>query len=447
MIVDDSQRDARLARVAEGVGRREFLAMAGLVAAVSPFALAACSSSGGGGKGGGAQQDLSVWYLTGSPAETKYITALSDQFGAAHKIKATVTPYDFDPINRQLKLAFPAGTGPDVTYANPDRDDQFVYQQKKWIIDLSAAAKQHGWLSRQAPDVTSYWNDQCCGGKMTGIPFDLAAVGWFYNTEMFSKHGLQAPTTFAEFESNLQALKSAGEIPIAGTGQSGYPFEQPAHALVDRDKLFALLNHDPSATFTDPGFVQALGYAQSWVRDKQYFEPRMLATSGADSNALFTSGKAAMVVTGTWNNADFVKNSKFEVGFFPMPMINTALPWTMGGYSPNNQWMISSKARSQSEAIDYVDFMLGEVAARTLWENNDIPAYRFKTPLKPNSKVQGDAYAAMGKTKTGVFLNNIGGYFTTQYIPTIQELYAGKKSPAEVAQQLQDNYKKTLQGQ
>jgi len=475
--VNDSQRDARPARLGEGVSRRDFLAMAGLLAAASPFALAACGSSGGGtsqssgsqssssqsssSQSSGSQssssqssssqsssyQDLTVWYLTGSPAETKYITTLSDQFGAAHKIKATVTPYDFDPINRQLKLAFPAGNGPDVAYANPDRDDQFVYQQKKWIIDLSAAAKEHGWLSRQAPDVTSYWNHQCCEDQLTGMPFDLAAVGWFYNTEIFNKHGLQAPTTFAEFESNLQALKSAGEIPIAGTGQSGYPFEQAAHALVERDKLFALLMHDASATFNDPGFVEALGYAQSWVRDKGYFQPNMLATSGTDANALFTSGKAAMDITGTWHNADFVKTAKFEVGFFPMPMINTALPWTMGGYSPNNQWMISSKARNQTEAIDYLDFMLGETAARVLWDNSDIPAYRFKTPLTPTSKVQGDAYAAMGKTKTGVFINNIGGYFTTQYIPVIQALYAGKTTPAQTAQQLQDNYKKTLQGQ
>lgn len=446
--MDASQRDARTATFGKGVGRREFLAMAGLAAA-SPFALAACGSSGSGSSGGsgGAKKDLAIWYLTGSPTETKYITDLSNQFGASNKLKATVSPYDYDPINRQLKLAFPSGKAPDVAYANPDRDDQFVYQQNKWIIDLSAAAKKYGWLERQAPDVTSYWNQQCCGGTLTGIPFDLACVGWFYNTEMFAKHSLQAPTTFEEFESNLQALKAAGETPIAGNGQSGYPFEQCAHALVERDKLFAFLAHDPSATFLDPGIVQALTYAQSWVLDKGYFQPHMLATASADANALFTSGKTAMAVTGTWNNADFVKNSKFEVGFFPMPMINTALPWTMHGYSPNNQWMVNAKAHSQEDALAYVDFMLGETAARTLWDNSDIPAYRFKTPLPPKSKVQGDAYAAMGKTKTGIFINNIGGYFTAQYVSVIQSLFAGKKSPAEVAQQLQDNYKRTLQGQ
>lgn len=462
--MDDSQRGTGAAEGGKALERREFLRRASVLLAAGPLGLAACGggSSGAktaagtatGAKAAAGNGKVTTWYLTGSPAEAKYITGLSDQFGTAHKVKTSVTPYDYDPINRQLKLAFSAGKGPDVAYANPSPDDQFVYQEKGWIIDLAPAAKQRDWLSRQAPDVTSYWNHQCCKDVLSGIPFDLAAVGWFYNPEIFDKHGLKVPTTFEEFESNLAALKTAGVIPVAAGGLSasqpgsiGYSWEQPVHAIVDRAKLFALEARDPNAKWTDPGIVQALGYAQSWVHDKGYFEKDPLATSGPDADALFTTGKAAMIVNGTWKTADYIKDAKFDVGFFAMPMINSDLPPQMGGYSPNNQWMISSKAGDPAAALDYVDYMLGEEAATTLWENGDIPAFKFKTPPAAKSKVQSDIYAAMGKHKTGVFMANVGGFFTEQYRAVIQKLLAGNASPAETAQTLQDNYEKTLKQQ
>jgi len=108
--------------------------------------------------------------------------------------------------------------------------------------------------------------------------------------------------------------------------------------------------------------------------------------------------------------------------------------------------MINSHARSQKTAASYLDYMLGEQVATTLWNNSDIPAYRFKKTPKPRSQLQADVYAAMGKTQTGFFLANVGGVFTTQYNPTLDKLWSLSISPQELAKEFQSNYKQTLSG-
>ena len=437
---------------ADQYGRKEFLRRAGAAAVGTSVGLGALRAAAPAFGSAAASKTLTTWYLTGSPTELQYITALSNEYGKKHGLKIPVTPYDFDPMNRALKLALSAHRGPDVAYANPSPDDQYVYQKNKWIINLTPYANKYGWRKRQSPLVTNYWNDQCCKGQLTGIPFDLAAVGWFYNPSIFAKYGISVPTTYGQFTSLLSKLKAHGVTPIsvgglniANPGSMPYILEQLVHALVSRTTLIKLVSRDPSATWVSGGMVQALTYAQQWVKNG-WVEPNALATSGADADALFLNGQAAMTVNGTWQTAGYLKGAgSFTPRFFPMPRINHRIPWAMGGYTPNNQWMISSFAKDKDAAAAYINFMLGEQAARTLWNNGDIPAYRFakQPPLK--SKLQGDVYAAMKKTATGVFLNTVGGFFSTQWDAVLAQLFQGSVTPMQAAKQLEANYKKTLQ--
>jgi raffinose/stachyose/melibiose transport system substrate-binding protein len=437
-------------------GRREFLGRTGAAIA----AAAAAGSLGGMARAAGAATSrtaagkLEVWYLTGSPQETKYITSLTAMFGGHHALKTSVTPYDYDPMNRALKLALSSKRGPDVAYANPSPDDEFVYQKNKWIIDLNPLVKKYGWDKRMAPSVMNYWGTLCCDGNTprTGIPFDLTAVDWFYNPKIFAKYGLKAPTTFPQLESLLATLKSKGITPIGvgglhvgSPGSVSYVFQQVVHQTVPRSVLQRLQLRDPSASWDIPGIVQAATIAQNWVR-KGYLNENVLALSGSDADSMFLNGETAMMINGTWKNQQYLAGTNFSPRFFPTPRIDTSRPWVMGGYSPNNVWMINAHASDQKTAATYLDYMLGEHVATTLWNNSDIPAYRFQKTPKPRSQLQADVYAAMGKTQTGFFLANVGGVFTTQYNPTLDQLWSLSISPQDLAKQFQSNYKQTLNG-
>jgi raffinose/stachyose/melibiose transport system substrate-binding protein len=365
-----------------------------------------------------------------------------------------VTPYDYDPMNRALKLALSSKRGPDVAYANPSPDDEFVYQKNKWIIDLNPLVKKYGWDKRMAPSVMNYWGTLCCDGNTprTGIPFDLTAVDWFYNPKIFAKYGLKPPTTFPQLESLLATLKSKGITPIGvgglhvgNPGSVSYVFQQVVHQTVPRSVLQRLQLRDPTVSWDNPGIVQAATIVQNWVK-KGYLNQNVLALSGSDADAMFLNGETAMMINGTWKNQQYLASKNFSPRFFPTPRIDTSRPWVMGGYSPNNVWMINTNASSQQTAAKYLDYMLGEQVATTLWNNSDIPAYRFKKTPKPRSQLQADVYAAMGKTQTGFFLANVGGVFTTQYNPTLDKLWSLSISPQELAKEFEANYKQTLDG-
>jgi raffinose/stachyose/melibiose transport system substrate-binding protein len=438
-------------------GRREFLGRTGKIAAAAALTgsfAGAARAAGGALSSSAASDKLEVWYLTGSPIETKYITSLTAMYGGHHRLKTSVTPYDYDPMNRALKLALSSHRGPDVAYGNPSPDDEFVYQKNKWIIDLNPLVKKYGWDKRFAPSVMNYWGALCCGGNKprSGIPFDLAAVDWFYNPKIFAKYGLKPPATFAQLESLLATLKAKGYTPIGSgglhvgnPGSISYTFQQVVHQTVPRGVLQRLLLRDPSASWDIPGIVQAATIAQNWVK-KGYLDKNVLALSGSDADAAFLNGETPMIINGTWKNQQYLAGTNFSPRFFPTPRIDTKRPWVMGGYSPNNVWMINAHASDQQTAAKYLDYMLGQQVATTLWNYSDIPAYRFKKTPKPRSQLQADVYAAMGKTQTGFFINTVGGIFSTQYNPTLDKLWSLQISPQELAKELQSNYKQTLSG-
>jgi len=437
-------------------GRREFLGRTGKVVAATALAgsFSGVARAAGAARSRVASKTLNVWYLTGSPEETKYITSATAMWGGHHGVKTSVTPYDFDPMNRALKLALSSHRGPDVAYANPSPDDEFVYQKNKWIIDLNPLVKKYGWNKRFAPSVMNYWGTLCCDGNRprTGIPFDLTAVDWFYNPKIFAKYGLKPPTTFAQLESLLATLKAKGYTPIGvgglhvgDPGSLSFVFQQVVHQTVPRSVLQRQQLRDPNVSWNIPGIVQAATIVQNWVK-KGYLNQNVLALSGSDADSMFLNGETPMIVNGTWKNQQYLAGTNFSPRFFPTPRIHPNWPWVMGGYSPNNVWMISSYASSQQTAATYLDHMLGEQVATILWNNSDIPAYRFKKTPKPRSQLQADVYAAMGKTETGFFLANVGGFFTTQYNPTLDKLWSLSITPQQLAQQFQSNYKQALAG-
>ncbi|MGW3730344.1 extracellular solute-binding protein, partial [Streptomyces sp. NPDC000851] len=56
-------------------------------------------------------------------------------------------------------------------------------------------------------------------GKTYAVPFDIGAVGFWYNKALFAKAGIQAPpTTWADYLDAIKKLKSAGITPLAVAG-------------------------------------------------------------------------------------------------------------------------------------------------------------------------------------------------------------------------------------
>ena len=385
---------------------------------------------------------LQVWYLSQSPAEIKLIRSLLNSYGTQRGVKIGFTPYGYDAMNKALALALAGHTGPDLAYASPGAPFVGKWAQDGYLVDLTSIAKKRGWTNHLKQSVVSFYNP---GGRIYGLPYDISGVGNYYNAALFSKYKITAPTSFAEYEAVLAKLKAAGVTPFAVGGKDGWPLWQIFDQFIQGDLPFSyvtkLYNLDKSASWNTPAVLRASETLQSWAQ-KGYFNNGFLGTSADDANNLFLDKQAAMVLTGSWNNALFASQAKFAVRFFRTPAMNPKLPYHMGGFTPNNLWIVPKFSKQQALALDFTGYVLGGKVADALWQSGDIPAYVFAKTPKAKVQLQTDVYAGMKQSLTGYYTDSANGQLGAAMYAAVQALAAGKNTPQQAVDAIESTYKK-----
>jgi raffinose/stachyose/melibiose transport system substrate-binding protein len=424
------------------IDRRDFLKRVGVIVggmgiASSPLLRAGsafAAESGG---------SLGVWYLSQSPAEIKLVQGFSNAFGRRAGLAVKVAPYGYDAFNKAFPLALRAGKGPDVAYAAPGKDTTVKFGNAGLLLDLTAATRQRGWSKHIRPEIIRYWNRP--GNRTWSIPYDVVTVGNFYNKQILDKLKIAPPRTFAAYEAMLAKLKANGVTPFAVGGKeftAVWMIDQLSHTLVPFSYLDRINNLlDPKATWNVKGMVRAASIVQSWA-EKGYFQDGFLGMSTTDADNLFLNGGAAIDVTGSWNNSNFVAQAKFPVRFFPTPRVNTRLPWHLGGFTPNNGWTIPKAAKQQDKSLAYLDYVLGEKVARDLWNSGDVVAYQFTKVPPAKNALQRDVYNAMQKGGLGLYGAGGSAELGNAWVSVVQELITGRLKPQEAIDKIEATYRK-----
>lgn len=394
-----------------------------------------------------AEVSLAVWYLSQSPEELDLVRGMNDVFAEEHgNVTIEFSAYGFEDMNNTLRLALDGGVGPDVAYSSPGPSHGGAYAEAGHLVDLLSAAEEMGWTERFAASVIGHY-DEAYPDSLYQMPFDLVTVGVYYNTEIYDELGLEPPQTFEEFEEQLATIAEAGITPISVGALDGWPlahiWDQLLHTSLPFDYIEGLESGDPSVNYDDPRIVEAATIINRW-HENGYFQDNVLATSYADGNNLFITGQAAINIGGTWNNATFASEPDFVVGFYALPQVDPTLDWHMGGFTPNNAWMIPAYSEHQDEAIAYVDFMLGEEMALAKWNAGDIPAYQFEEVPEPVVPLQADVYEAMQMTNTGTYMGNFNSEVQQSIWNSLQSMLNGELTPEEAMQALDGVYESVV---
>ena len=162
-------------------------------------------------------------------------------------------------------------------------------------------------------------------GKQYALPMAMSSYGVFYNKDIFAKHNLTPSADYQGFLDLCQKLKDAGELPIVFYDKSAGGVGQMA------ERFTGILNNDSHGLFqriangeTDLGKepeVRALGGALLKIRE--FGQKDQLGTDQDQAIADFVSGRAAMLIGGTWNVATFLKTNRdlnFAMFQFPNPL-------------------------------------------------------------------------------------------------------------------------------
>lgn len=338
--------------------RRSFLTGLGAMGAVG--ALAACAGPGSKGSpaastaaaGGTGPVSGTVSFAHWRAEDKAAFDTLIAEFVKANP-DAKVTQ-DISPSNDYQSTALQkirSGNVGDAFVAF--RGAQFVNMAKAGLYtDLSSASVK----DRYIPALIAAGQD---GGKQLGLPYQLVFNMPVVNKDAFAKAGITAmPTDWDGWLAMCDKLKSAGYIPMAWpggeAGNAGHLFNSMIMNNAPSDDACAKIEAG-TVKVTDDWFVNTL---KQYVQLRPFFQDNSVGTAVEPAQQLFASGKAAMLVTGSFHVAAVRKlGATFPVDLVsPITVAKDKMKYE-GIYNATFILGVNTASKNQAAAIRWIEFL------------------------------------------------------------------------------------------
>jgi raffinose/stachyose/melibiose transport system substrate-binding protein len=430
------------------VSRRATKVAAGLAAVVALLALAA-----GANASKRATVTLLVWDQEVRGGQNAAMKALNAAFEKKYPdIKINRVAKSFTDLQATLKLAASGPNPPDVVEANNGYSAMGPLVKAKLLLALNKYSAKYGWSSRYSTGILRMNRftadaENFGTGNLYGMPMTGEVVGVYYNKAKLRKLGLKVPTTFQAFEQALTKAKQAGETPIQFGNLDKWPgihdYEELMLQSVSKTyaRSFIFGSGGGKTSFTSKGSIAAATKLQAWARAGTFTDG--YAGLGYDPSwQAFGKGTGVFLISGSWLTADLKKALGKDVGFFLLPPPAGKSLSTLGG--EGLPWAISSKSKNADTAATYINFITSPAAMQVVANNGQLTA--TKARVKVPAGLDTEVYKAWTKAnKTDAIVPYLDWATPTMYdtiTAAIQELMAGKSTPASFAKTIQSDYSK-----
>lgn len=322
------------------------IAVSGLALSLT---LTACSS-------GSSSDDetLQVWDLqqSGKDINESYAPIIKsfEEANPGINVELTVLPYE-QYLNKAL-LALNGSSGPDVLSL-----DQI------WMAQLAAA----GQISPLDDQITASstikaddffpgaWDSNIYDDKTYGIP--LNADVWeqlYYNADLLTAAGLDPdapPTTWEEWNSALEKLTDPS------TDQAGISLigcKNEGSVVITNSLMFSnggSVITDNASTYDSPENKAAL---EQYAKLASFAPTGVAATCEQDAVSRFTAGKAAMLLSGSWQQDTMKTAANFDwrIAIPPTPAGETFVG-ALGGFNLG----VSANAKNPDLAFKWIEYL------------------------------------------------------------------------------------------
>lgn len=325
---------------------------------------------------------------TAEPVELNVTTTFAGEDGNAQNFKNAVDAWCAETGNTvadtsatsdetfktRVVTDFETGSEPDVLFFFNGADaNSFIEAGKVMSIDDIRA---------EYPDFASNMNDELIAdslvdGKKYAVPVNGYWEAMFVNTEVLEAAGVEMPGadyTMEMFKADCEKIKEAGYAPIAAAlGNIPHYWWE-----------FAIFNHNTPATHLN--VPASIDDAQAWIDGMNdikelyelgYFPENTLSATDDETFAMFTEGKAAFLIDGSWkvggivsacqsdpedaSTLDAEKLAKFDVTYVPGNGDRKATDLigglSMGYYITKKAWDDPAKREA---AVSFVSYMTSD---------------------------------------------------------------------------------------
>ncbi len=242
-----------------------------------------------------AEVNLWTYYGDTGPAAACVAAAAEDYNASQDQYVLKIRNLAFTDFNQQVTTAIAAGATPDLMIV--DNPDNARYAAAGALADLSDKVEAWG---QGDQFLDGPWNSTIYNGKNYGIPLGSNTVVLWINTDMAEAAGLDIsnpPKTWDEYETWAAAMTDEANG-VYGTAMLAKKDETGTFLFLP----WILQNGGSLETLDSPESIEALAFWTSLV--EQGYAPESAINDGfAEIYQQFTTGKAGMMISGTWNVA------------------------------------------------------------------------------------------------------------------------------------------------
>lgn len=286
-------------------------------------------------------------------------------------------------IWEQLRPRFIAGDVPDLTWPGWGMDIWALVTEGKVMemdsyLETPAYGEDKPWKDTFIPDLL---NKGRYKGHYYIMPFNNNVFGWWYNVDMFEKHGWNPPKDYEELLVLCEQIKRAGIAPI--TYQGKYPaymlrgFLYPWVISAGGLQAYKDAQNLKPGAWNSPAFLKAAEMVKQ-LSDKGYFQKGAMGMDHTGAQMEFVLGRAAMIPCGTWLGSE-MKNQMppdFHMSFFNTPGLRDGKGDTTIISAGVETWIIPKEAKHPDIAADFFKFMTSlDMTRKFVVEKNTLMAF------------------------------------------------------------------------
>lgn len=302
------------------------------------------------------------WHITTDEGQAAVWQSLADSYMAEHpNVNVEITILENEAFKTKMTTVVQSGEMPDI-FQSWGGGVMNEYIAAGLMKDITADLDADGgaWRNTFSPGALGVYS---LNGKNYGVPWDMGMVGFWYNTDLFTQAGIDAPpATWDELLEAVTKLKAAGITPIAlGEGD-----KWPGHFWFGylATRICGKAGFEPAAlrtgSFTNPCFVEA-GNKLLELNALEPFQDGFLGATYGDQSTVMGNGQAAMELMGQWAPGAQAGNSADgnglgdKLGFFPFPAVSGGAGEGTDAFGGGNGFGIGKDA--EPEAVDFVKWL------------------------------------------------------------------------------------------
>jgi raffinose/stachyose/melibiose transport system substrate-binding protein len=306
-----------------------------------------------------AQTTFNIWWFEGADTSQGIAwTKALDEFKAKHAdVTVNFQQKTFQQLQASGSMILNSDQAPDVLEYNKGNATAGLVASQGLLTNLDDYVTKEGWdkILNAGDLVLSKYDDKGIygSGHIWGISVYGEYVSCFYNIDMFEKAGLKPPTSLEEWEGAMDTFQKQGITPLSlGAIDTSGQHLLASLAYTKADDTWIQNYQGLKAPLDGAPYLFAAQTLLDWV-NKGYISKDSTGMKDPDAALLFTTGKAPMYVSGTWNLGNFAATAKgFKWGQFVIPTAK----YSVG--STGNLWVIPKGAKNPDLAAEWISLTL-----------------------------------------------------------------------------------------